>query len=617
METLLRNHYFFAPVKLGYCDQKDGKINQRHLDFYEKRTHAVAAVVPEPFYLEASLRENPFQLGIDADDKIIGLTSLTTLIHANGAKVIAHLNHPGRMANAAIAGNVFWSSVDKPCENGGATPQKMDRSMMDHVVQLYVNAAKRAEQAGFDMLELQFGNGYLMQQFLSPSVNQRNDEYGNAFEHRLRFPLEVLKSIQNATDLPIIVRLNGGNNLADSLPTEETLHLARILEQHNVMAIHVINGSSCVAPAWYYQHMFIPKGMTWKFAHVIQQEVSIPVIFHGRIHSADDIATIQEQFQGQYFSIGRALVADEHFVEKLLGQELSPIRPCLACSDGCLGGVRSGKGLGCLVNPYVNSEIEKKHAVHPKKVAIVGGGLAGMEAAVTLTEQGHHVVLFEKNQLGGQFVLADLPPKKKSLNELIDYYIKMMDYHHISVVKEEVTQIRIEQDHFDVVVMATGSVPAIPPIRGLKKFAWAEILEEDHLPKNQKVLIIGGGLIGIEVASALVDAHNEITVIEALDEMARGLEMIERTLTMKKLKDNNVTILLQHKVSEIEENQRVWIEDPHGNQQMLGDFDQIIVATGMKSYLPFRTSLPTYVVGDAKIPAKAMDAIRDAAALVI
>jgi 2,4-dienoyl-CoA reductase-like NADH-dependent reductase (Old Yellow Enzyme family)/thioredoxin reductase len=616
METLLRNHYFFAPVKLGYCDQKDGKVNQRHLNFYKKRTHAIGAVIPEPFYLEASLRENPFQLGIDADDKISGLKSLTDMIHANGAKVVAHLNHPGRMANAVIPGNVFWSSVDTPCENGGAVPQKMDRSMMDHVVDLYVHAAKRAEQSGFDMLELQFGNGYLMQQFLSPTVNQRQDEYGNSFEHRIRFPFEVLTSIQKTTDLPIIVRLNGGSNLADSLPQDEILRMARLLEQHNIFAIHVINGSSCAAPAWYYQHMFIPKGMTWEFAHVIQQEVSIPVIFHGRIHSTEDIATIQDQFQGNYFSIGRALVADEHFMEKLLGQETAPIRPCMACSDGCLGGVRAGSGLACLVNPYVNTAIDKQKTLQPKKVAIVGGGLAGMEAAVTLTEQGHEVILFEKNQLGGQFVLADLPPKKKSLREVIDYYIKMIEFLHIHVVKEAVTQEMIEQGQFDAVVMATGSVPAIPPIAGLKDFAWAEMLEEDRLPQNQKVLIIGGGLIGVEVASALVDAHNEITIVEALDEIARGLEMIERTLTLKKLKENHVAMLLQHKVVKIDHH-RVWVEDAKGEQRFLGDFDQIVVATGMKSYLPFNVSLPTYVIGDAKTPAKAMNAIRDAAALVI
>lgn len=616
MELLLRNHYFFAPVKLGYCDQKDGKINQRHLDFYEKRSHAIGAIIVEPFYLDATLRENPFQLGIDDDDKIDGLKSLTRMIHTHGAKVIAHLNHPGRMANAAIPGNLFWSSVDIPCENGGAIPQKMDRSMMHHVVNLYVNAAKRAQNAGFDMIELQFGNGYLLQQFMSPSINQRNDEYGGSFENRIHFPFEVLKSIQKAIDLPIIVRINGGSNLPDSLPKEETLHMARLLEQHNVFALHVINGSSCAAPAWYYQHMFIPKGMNWEFAYAIQHEVSIPVIFHGRIHSAEDIATIQDQFQGNYFSFGRALVADEHFMEKILGQEDAPIRPCLACSDGCLGGVRSGKGLGCLVNPYVNNSIEKHKTTHPKKIAIVGGGLAGMEAAVTLTEQGHEVILFEKDKLGGQFVLADRPPKKKSLKELVDYYIKMIDYLHIKVINMEVTQTWLEQHSFDAVVMATGSVPAIPPISGLKEFAWAEILEEDHMPTNQKVLIIGGGLIGVEVASALIDAHNDVTIVEALDEIARGLEMIERTLTLKKLKENQVAIYLQHKVIKIE-NHQVWVQDHQGDQHILGDFDQIIVTTGMKSYRPFDSSLPMYIIGDAKTPAKAMDAIRDAASLVI
>lgn len=173
----LRNKFIMAPVKLGYCE-KNGFVNQKHLNFYDLRSKYIGAVILEPLYMDAGLREIPTQLGIDKNDKMDGLKKLTNLFYANGAKSIAHLNHPGRMANPKIPGNYWWSSTDKACENGGAVPQKMNREMMNKVIDLFIESAQRAVASGFDMIEIQFGHGYLPAQFLSPAVNDRDDEYG-------------------------------------------------------------------------------------------------------------------------------------------------------------------------------------------------------------------------------------------------------------------------------------------------------------------------------------------------------------------------------------------------------------------------------------------------------
>jgi 2,4-dienoyl-CoA reductase-like NADH-dependent reductase (Old Yellow Enzyme family) len=186
----LRNQFILAPVKLGYSD-KTGVITDRHLKFYDLRSKHIGAIDPEPLYMDTGLRELPTQIGINDDSKIKGLKKLTDLIHSNGAKVIAHLNHPGRMANPKIPGNYFWSATGKPCPNGGAVPERMSRDMMDKVIDMFVESSKRAVTSGFDIIELQFGHGYLMAQFLSPDVNDRTDEYGGSFENRVRFPLEV------------------------------------------------------------------------------------------------------------------------------------------------------------------------------------------------------------------------------------------------------------------------------------------------------------------------------------------------------------------------------------------------------------------------------------------
>jgi len=187
----LKNQFIFAPIKTGYSDGS-GVVTEKHLAFYKRRSQYLGGVIPEPFYMDKGLRELPTQMGIDDDNKIEGLKKLVDLIHRSGTKAIAHLNHPGRMANPKIAGNYYPSSTDKPCENGGATPNRMDREDMKKVVNLFVEGAVRAKKAGFDIIELQFGHGYLLAQFISPFVNDRTDEFGGSFGNRIRFPLEIL-----------------------------------------------------------------------------------------------------------------------------------------------------------------------------------------------------------------------------------------------------------------------------------------------------------------------------------------------------------------------------------------------------------------------------------------
>jgi 2,4-dienoyl-CoA reductase-like NADH-dependent reductase (Old Yellow Enzyme family) len=183
----LKNKFIFAPVKTGYSDNT-GVVTEKHLAFYKARSEFIGAVTLEPLYLDKGLRELPTQMGIDNDDKIDGLKKLTDVIHQFDTKVIAHLNHPGRMANPRIPGNYFLSSTDAACENGGASPKQMDADDIKQVVSLFANAAQRVEKAGFDIIELQFGHGYLAAQFISPKINKRTDAYGESFENRIKFP---------------------------------------------------------------------------------------------------------------------------------------------------------------------------------------------------------------------------------------------------------------------------------------------------------------------------------------------------------------------------------------------------------------------------------------------
>ena len=203
----LKNPFIFPTIKLGYSD-RNGYVTDKYKKFYTTRSQYLEAIILEPLYIDKGLREISTQLGIDHDDKVPGLKMLVDAIHKSGPKTVAHLNHLGRMANPKIPDNYFISSTNKPCENGGAIPERMDCDDIDKAIKLFVHAAKRSQEADFDMIELQFGHGYLVAQFLSPSVNDRNDEYGGTFENRIKFPLEILQAVKQSTNLPIIVSIS-------------------------------------------------------------------------------------------------------------------------------------------------------------------------------------------------------------------------------------------------------------------------------------------------------------------------------------------------------------------------------------------------------------------------
>ncbi len=614
----LRNKFIMAPVKLGYSDGS-GSVLKKHLDFYSKRSHHIGAITPEPLYLDAGLRELPTQLGIDDDNKIEGLRRLTSVMHDSGAKAIAHLNHPGRMVNPKISGNYFWSSTENPCENGGATPTRMNREMMDRVIKLFVQSAIRAVSAGFDLIEMQFGHGYLLAQFISPAVNDRSDEYGSNFENRIRFPIEVAEAVRKAVSVPIIARISADEMIPEGFHLSDMINFASLLKLNGISAIHVSAGSACSTPPWFFQHMFVPKAKTWEFAAKIKEQVDLPIIFVGQINQAKDILHLETQYPEDYIAIGRGMIADPDFIGKYLGKVHGNIRPCLACADGCLGGVKKGEGLGCLVNPRVNTMLgEIIPTKTTKKYAVIGGGLAGMEAAITLKKRGHEVHLFEKGELGGQFILAPLTPKKQSMNTLVPFYIKELNDNKITIIKKQANKTDLI-GKYDGVIIASGSKPKKLPVPGLVIFYWADILLKKELPENKKILIIGGGLIGVDIATALIPLNNQVIIVKRTTDFGEDMEMIAKALSLKMLKEEN-TVFSDHTNIIKVEGSTIFAEK-NGQDFRFDDIDIIVVSAGMQSEQTLYTELigqiPVWLVGDAKKVGKAQDAIRDAYELTI
>jgi 2,4-dienoyl-CoA reductase-like NADH-dependent reductase (Old Yellow Enzyme family)/thioredoxin reductase len=609
----LRNSFLMSAVKTGYGNA-DGSITDRHLAFWDRRSKHVAAVIFEPFYIDKHVRELPTQIGIDSDDKIDGHKRLVETVHHNGAKAVAHINHPGRMASPKLPGNVYLSASDIQCPNGGQKPKALSLDEIKIVQQQYIDAAVRAEKAGYDLIELQFGLGYLIAQFISPITNKRTDEYGGSFENHVRFGMEILRGLKSGINLPVIVRISGDEKYAGGLTIDDSIQLVKILEKENANAVHVTSGNVCESAAWYYQHHFIPKGETWQLAKKVKEHTSLPIITVGQITEPADIAVIFEEQAADFIAIGRALIADPDFVGKYLQLVDGRIRPCSSCLTGCLGRIKIGKSLQCEINPEVGRELEPMLPAEEKKnYAVVGGGMAGMEAAITLRQRGHRVTLFEKNELGGQFSLAPLPSQKESLQKQIDYLKHELE--GIPVIKKE-AQPEDLIGKYDGVILATGSKPFIPPIEGLEEYKWAEVLYETNIPKDKNILIIGGGLIGVEIANTLVEHGNRVIIIEMLEDIARDMEAVTRKLNLMKMQKNNVLVYTNRKVGRVN-GSSAFIKSKNVFDDFRIDYiDMYIVAAGMqpenKLLSQLKNKIPVFPVGDAVMVGDVVSAVQSA-----
>jgi 2,4-dienoyl-CoA reductase (NADPH2) len=611
----LRNEFVMAPVKTGYGDA-DGRVTDRHLQFYRRRANHVGAITPEPLALDSSLRELPNQLRIDGADKIDGLSRLTETIHDGGAEAIAHLNHPGRMANPNIDGNDHLTASETPCDRTGVTPERMDRDAIEAAIDLFADGARRATEAGFDVIELQFGHGYLVSQFLSTAVNQRADDYGGSLKNRARFGIEVLESVQEATDIPVVVRLTADDKVEGGIDFEDAKTVAGRLEERGADALHVTVGTLCSRPPQFFQHMFVEKGEPWEYAAELRAEVDVPVMAVGRINDHEDVRRIQDDSMADLIAVGRPLVADPDFVGKYLGTIDGPIRPCMACSDGCLGGVKSGDGLGCVINPDVGKgdELRVDPAADPGHYAVVGGGPAGLSAAQVLAERDHDVTLYERNELGGAFRYAPLPPDKEPLQKGIDYFVSVLrDAENVEIRKEEATADDLEG--YDGAVVATGSRPFVPPIDGLGtvEYSGAELLAPENRPSDDRVIVIGGGYVGLEAADALAEADNEVMVVELLPELGGDMLSLEKGPILSRLEAReNVELHRETDVESIDGGRVMASKD--GEDLAWEGIDHYLLATGVESDDPFADvaddlNVPLHPVGDAVDPGKAEHAI--------
>jgi len=584
----LSNRMIMAPVKTGFATA-GGEVTSRLIDYYARRAQGgVAAIIVEPCYIDPVGKEHPRQLGITEDNHVRGLRNLVDAIHANGARAIAHLNHAGRAANPKASGRTPEAPSAVVCPTTGAEPEEMSRARIQEVTGSFVRAAERAVEAGFDAIEVQCGLGYLIAQYLSPVTNLREDEFGCQNEERMgsRFLGDVFASVRCAAgkSYPVMARISATEQVKGGLTLEDSLKLSSMLRDIGTVAIHVASGSACDSPPWYYQHMQLPPDANLKWAAEIQRGVDLPVIVAGRMGNPTLIRETFERDLVAAVALGRPLVADPDLPHKMNTGADDAVIQCGACLQGCLAGVKSGEGLGCIVNPLVGRE--KDEAIHhpgaPKRIVVVGGGPAGMMAGLTAIRTGHEVILFEKADLGGQFALASHAPGKELMNRPLESLIWNVRNTEIDFrIGQEAGTSDIVNANPDVVLIATGAEPIIPEIPGAKCTVSGNDILAGAVQAGQNILMIGGGLVGIECAEYLLGHGHQVTVVEMLDEIARDMEPITRKMTLTRLSETKITILTGTIVVRIDDSGRAVVRTGD-DETVLGRFDTLVAAVGTK-----------------------------------
>ncbi|MCK9357361.1 MAG: FAD-dependent oxidoreductase, partial [Dehalococcoidia bacterium] len=469
----LRNRLVMAPVTTQYADER-GRVTEQLKAHYETRARGGAGlIIVEASYVLPVGQAFKDQLGIYDDSLIPGLRQLAAAIKRQGCVAAIQLHHAGRMAKSGLSGlqPVAPSAIADP---RGEQPRALDASAIRSTVRSFAEAAARAKEAGFDGVEIHGAHAYLIDQFISPSANRRTDAYGGPLENRARFMLEVVAAAREAVgaDYPVWLRMNGREYGVEGGTTlEDALEVARLAERAGAAAIHV----SAYGPATPTNRTtagFQPAVIA-DLAAAMKHAVSIPVMAVGRItpEAAEDLL---ESGAADLVALGKALLADPDLPGKLVegrDEEIVPCIVCMHCRDSLM--LAAPGGIRCQVNPRLGCDHEPAAVAAPvsKKVLIVGGGPAGMVAALTAARRGHSVTLWERGRaLGGQLLQAAVPPHKDRIGCYTRFLARELGRSGVVVeLQREATVEEVLGARPDAVVVATGARPLSPDIPGLKR----------------------------------------------------------------------------------------------------------------------------------------------------
>ncbi|HHX60089.1 MAG TPA: FAD-dependent oxidoreductase [Epulopiscium sp.] len=545
------------------------------------------------------------------------LEKLVKAVHRYDSRIFFQLHHPGRQSHASFIGGRQIVAPSAVMSNViGEMPRALETTEVEGLVKAFVKGAKIVQVAGADGVELHAAHGYLIGQFLSPLTNLRTDKYGGNLQNRMRFITEIITGIKHicGKNFPISVRIDGDEFLDGGLKLDEATKIARTLESIGVDAINVSSGTydsvlTIIEPISY------PEGWKRHLAKAIKAAVKIPVIACNVIRTPNFANTLLEEDNLDFVAIGRGQLADPEWANKAEQNRHDEIRPCVSCLY-CIEELMSGKRLKCAVNPKVGREMEfdkLEKTGNDRVVAIVGGGPAGMQSAITLAERGFKPVLFEaRDVLGGSVYLGSKPPLKTKLDGFLNHLESEMKRLHVEVRMNTAATVEAIKvlDPYAVFVAqgAEPNIPTIPGVDGKNVCTIEDILSGRVVLKDKKAIVVGSGLTGLETAEYLAEMNNTVTVIEMQNEIAKGAYKVNVIDVTMRLKKHHVNMIPRLRLMEITET-GIHVLNTFSNKVSTMDADAVILSLGVKvnneQVQTFKDNFSNvFVLGDAKQPAR-------------
>ena len=625
----LRNRVMMTPMGSNMANP-DGSISEEHKNYYELRAKGgTGLIVVENVCVAFPAGSNgTTQLRLDHDSFIPHMYELTERVHSWGCKISVQVNHAGAAAMPSRIGMQPVSAGDIPCKRGGFKPRAMTTEEVYELVGKYADACKRAQMAGFDSVELHAGHSYLINQFLSPTTNNRADEFGGSAENRARFLKLILEETRKKVgpNFPIMIRISadelvpGGNTLQDTL---EWLPLVNDnVDLYNVSA--GLNDSMELM----IDKAYLADGWKRYLSRAVREKTGKPVIISGNIRTPEIAEDIVASGDADIVAMGRTLIADPDWCNKVKSGREDEIRKCISCCIGCVGNrMVNNRPIRCTVNPAVSSGdvYKKRRVVKPCRVVVIGAGTAGLEAACTAAEVGCDVTLIEKNDhLGGRAAYICNLPEKFRMRDFVAYLegrVKRLENLKV-MLNTEATKELVQGLAPNLIVCATGSKILTPPIPGLlENLAGGNILTADGVIENvlngsysadmtgKKCVVIGGGATGLDLVECFANKGAEVTVVEMTGILGNGIDLVSRVAITNLMIKKNVRQLVNTKLLEVKE---------HSFVTDAGEFpfDYGCVCLGLKSYNPLfeemSTVAETVSVGDAKLaPRQIIDGTAD------
>lgn len=643
-KVTVKNRFAMAPMgPLGLGDAQGG-FNQRGIDYYTARARGGTGLIfTGVTFVDNTIEEhgmpncpnstyNPVQF-------VRTSREMTERVHAYNARIFLQMS--GGFGRVTIPTNLgeFPPVAPSPIQHRwlDKTCRALSVDEIHELVRDFGEGAYNAKRAGFDGVAIHaVHEGYLIDQFAISLFNRRTDAYGGSLENRLRFAREIVEEIKRrcGQDFPVVLRYSPKSFIKalrnGALPGEEFveagrdlpegIEAARLLTSYGYDALDVDVGSY---DAWWWSHppMYQKKGLYMPYAKLIREHVDVPILCAGRM---DDPNTAEDAVRSgvcDIVSLGRPLLADPEYVNKLRRGEEKCIRPCISCQEGCMGRIQEYSMINCAVNPQAARERVTAYNPVPraKRVLIVGGGVAGMEAARVLAERGHKPELVERSdRLGGNLLAAGAPDFKEDDIALVRWYENELERLAVPVhFNSELTPDAPLPASYDTVIVATGAVPKTFPLGEGAPVCTATDALLGNAPVGERVVIVGGGLVGCETALWLAKTGKKVTIVEALDRLMAvnkplchaNSEMLERLLPF-----HGVESLVSSSVQRYE-NGRLLVKTPQGEQAR--ECDTVILSVGFREeqqlYNAWADSArEIYLLGDAKKVANIMSAIWDA-----